>query len=191
MDIIWHCIELRRKAGQSFPLGSPSFSALLQLCIEKRTKKEKIVNGFELKEGRFRLDIRKMCFPRRVMKHWHRLPRDMVNVPSLKKCLGQSECNSEHPCPLKEGWTRWHLKVHSNTNYSMILWLNRVKKQWRAALPNLTVFSSELETTWTERFTSFAKSFIVCVRKKIKRGKEEKRWVKIMLDIPFSRFCKL
>ncbi|KFR17145.1 hypothetical protein N306_06120, partial [Opisthocomus hoazin] len=40
-------------------------------------------NGCKLKEGRFRLDIRKKFFTMRVMKHWHRLPREAVDAPSL------------------------------------------------------------------------------------------------------------
>jgi len=40
-------------------------------------------NSCKLKEGRFRLDIRKKFFTVRVVKHWHRLPREAVDAPSL------------------------------------------------------------------------------------------------------------
>ncbi|KFQ67610.1 hypothetical protein N335_04750, partial [Phaethon lepturus] len=40
-------------------------------------------NGFELQEGRFRLHRRKKLFTMRVVKHWHRLPREVVDAPSL------------------------------------------------------------------------------------------------------------
>ncbi|KFP82478.1 hypothetical protein N310_02097, partial [Acanthisitta chloris] len=40
--------------------------------------------GFRLKEGGFRLDIRNKCFIVRVMRHWNRLPREVVDVPSLE-----------------------------------------------------------------------------------------------------------
>ena len=63
------------------------------------------------------------------MRHWDRLPIKVVDSPILGDIRGcwtglwaaWSSCRC--PCSLQESWTRWPLRVPSNSNDSVILWL--------------------------------------------------------------------
>jgi len=52
---------------------------LFALILSARTRG----NGSKLHQGNFRLDTGKHFFTETVAKHWNKLPREVVNAPSL------------------------------------------------------------------------------------------------------------
>lgn len=77
------------------------------------------VNGFELKERRFRWDIGRKFF--RVVRPWHKLPREAVAATSLEVTKARLDRAWSNLVYWKEGWNEMVIKVPSKPNHSRIL----------------------------------------------------------------------
>jgi len=61
-----------------------------------RAQRQDKGHGHKLKHKKFHLNMRKNFFTLRVTEHWNRLPREVVDSPSLenfKTCLDKVLCS--------------------------------------------------------------------------------------------------
>lgn len=107
-------------------------ATLLSLQVEEETDclavpcKSARDDGCKLKYRKFCLYVGKNFSSVRVTEHWHRLPEEVVESPSLeffRRGLGTVMSHLLQLTELWVGWcTRWSPEFHSNFSCLQILW---------------------------------------------------------------------
>ena len=80
-------------------------------------------DGFKVRQGRFRLDIRRKFFTLSLVMHWNRLPKEAVGAPSLQAfnarldvALGSLGCwlVTLHIAGVGTRWSLWSFSTQAS-----------------------------------------------------------------------------